>query len=297
MMSLPDYQKIMLPLLAFCSDNNQHSKREALQFIIKHFDLTLEEQQKMLPSGKQTYIDNRVGWARTYLKKAGLLSSPKRGYMQITPKGAEVLKKKPKKIDRKFLLKFDEFKEFISLERKTDKEKPDENSNTPDELIEEGFDQINASLAQDLLGKIRSEHFTFLERLVKDLLSSMGYGEGEVTQASCDEGVDGFVDQDKLGLERIYFQAKRYHENNPVSSSQLRDFIGSLELKGVSKGVFITTSRFHKNADDMISKTSKSIVLIDGVKLARLMIDYDIGVTTEKVYKIKRIDSDFFGEE
>jgi restriction system protein len=293
----------MLPLLKFYKDEKEHHIRDATEHISKLFNLKTSEREELLPSGRQTIIYNRVGWARTYMKKAGLLESTRRGYGKITDRGLEVLKDNPKIINDKFLEQYPEFLEFQTIKKEQSYDKTgtielekDIDENTPDELMEKGHNLINADLGQEILNKLRGEHFSVLEIVVLNLLTNMGYGEGKVTGKTGDGGVDGFVDQDKLGLDKIYFQAKRFNENNPVSASMLRDFIGSLDLKGVKKGIFITTSRFPNNAEELIKKTSKSVILIDGNKLAKLMIDYDIGVATERTYKIKRIDSDFFDE-
>jgi restriction system protein len=303
-MEIPDYQTIMLPLLKYFDDKKEHHIREATEHIADLYNLSKEEREELLPSGKQTIIYNRVGWAITYMKKAGLLQSTKRGYAKITDRGLKILKQNPEKINDKFLGQFPEFIEFQTIKKEQSKfeevdkwQKKDVEEMTPDELLEKGHNLINANLSQDLINKLREEHFSVLERVVLQLLVNMGYGEGEVTGQSGDGGVDGFINEDKLGLDKIYFQAKRFNENSPVTSSMLRDFIGALELKGVKKGVFITTSRFPKDASELITKTSKSVILIDGNRLAKLMVDYDIGVTTEKTYKIKRIDTDFFDEE
>jgi len=232
-----------------------------------------------------------------------LLDSPRRGYAKITERGIAVLNKNPEKINEKYLEQFPGFIEFQTIKKERSDDQGDikelEKSvgeQTPVELMERGYNYIVADLSQELLNKLRNEHFSVLEKIVLHLLTNMGYGEGKVTGRSGDGGVDGFIDQDKLGLDKIFFQAKRFDEGNPVSASMLRDFIGSLELKGVKKGVFITTSRFPKDAEELIKKTSKSVILIDGDKLAKLMIEYDIGVATERVYPIKRIDTDFFEE-
>jgi len=302
-MAIPDYQTIMLPLLKFYQDKKEHHIREAIQYISDLFNLTESERSELLPSGQMPIIDNRVGWARTYMKKAGLLESPRRGYAKITERGINVLEKNPEKINEKYLEQFPGFIEFQTIKKKQSSEKIGSKDSekligeqTPVELIEKGHNLIVADLSQDLLNKLRSEHFSVLEKVVLHLLTKMDYGKGKVTGRSGDGGVDGFIDQDKLGLDKIYFQAKRFDENNPVSASMLRDFIGSLELKGVKKGVFITTSKFPKDAEDLIKKTSKNIILIDGDKLSKLMIEYDIGVATERIYPIKRIDTDFFEE-
>ena len=302
-MAIPDYQTIMLPLLKFYKDKKEHHIRDATEYISKLFNLKASEREELLPSGRQTIIYNRVGWARTYMKKAGLLESTRRGYGKISDIGLKVLKDNPKTINDKFLEQYPEFLEFQTIKKEQSYDKTgtielekDIDENTPDELMEKGHNLINADLGQEILNKLRGEHFSVLENVVLNLLTNMGYGEGKVTGKTGDGGVDGFVDQDKLGLDKIYFQAKRFNENNPVSASMLRDFIGSLDLKGVKKGIFVTTSRFPNNSEELIKKTSKSVILIDGNKLAKLMIDYDIGVATERTYKVKRIDSDFFDE-
>lgn len=293
-MAVPDYQTIMLPLLEFYKDEKEHHIRDAIEHISNIFKLSQEEREELLPSGQQKIIDNRVGWARTYMKKAGLLETTKRGYAKITNRGINVLKQNPNRIDDKFLSKYPEFIEFQTIKKTEDTSQKGTGEQTPFELIETGYNIINADLSQEILQKLREKHYSLLEIVVLQLLTNMGYGEGKVTGKSGDGGVDGFIDQDKLGLDKIYFQAKRYDEGNSVSASQLRDFVGALELQGVKKGVFITTSKFPKNAEDIVSRATKSITLIDGVKLAKLMIEYNIGVSTEKEYKIKRIDTDFF---
>ena len=300
-MGIPDYQTIMLPLLNFISDGEEHKSRDVAEHISNEFNLSEEERKKLLSSGKQPIIRNRVGWARTYLLKAGLLESPKRGTVRITEKGLGVLKQNPEKINVKFLEKFPDFIEFRTLKRETSKESPkaedDNEGETPDELMEKGNNLINASLSQELLNTLRKSDPYFFEEVVGKLLSGMDYGECEITGSSGDKGVDGIVNQDKLGLDRIFFQAKRYDENNSVTARDVRDFVGTLDLQGVNKGIFITTSKFPKDTTEILKKTPKNIILIDGHKLTRLMIEHDVGVTTEKIYRVKKIDSDFFIEE
>lgn len=302
-MTIPDYQTVMLPVLKFLGDEEEHSFKDLVEHISNEFSLTEEEKQDLLPSGTQPIINNRVGWARTYMKKAGLLEDPQRGYVRITKRGLEVIKQNPPKIDIHFLAKFPEFIEFRSIKKEEsynkeeNEEKEQVENKTPDELMENGFNSIQANLSQELLDRIRTNSPTFFENVVLKLLEAMGYGRGKVTGQSGDGGIDGFINQDKLGLDKIFFQAKRFGEGNPVSASMLRDFVGTLDMNGVNKGVFITTSKFPKDAVNTISKTHKSIVLIDGTTLVRHMVDFDIGVSTEKIYKIKRVDSDFFVEE
>jgi restriction system protein len=286
-MPIPDYQTIMLPLLKFYSDKKEHSIREAIEHIAKEFKLSDDERNELLPSGRQRVIDNRVGWARTYMMKAGLIEYTRRGHAIITDRGINVIDSKPKEINIGILNKFPEFKSFRAIKKEEASASEDEEigDETPDELITKGFNLINANVAQQLLEKLREEHFSVLEKVVLELLSNMGYGEGKVTGRSGDGGLDGFVDQDKLGLDKVYFQAKRYNENNHVSASQLRDFIGAIDTAGVNKGVFITTSKFPKNAEEIIAKSSKNIILIDGYKLTTVMIEYDVGVSIEKIYR------------
>lgn len=302
-MTIPDFQSLMLPFLKYLGDGKEHNKREAIDHICIEFKLTDNEKQEQLQSG-QPIIDNRVGWARTYMLKAGLIESTRRGFFKITPRGKEILKNEPKEMNTRFLRQFPEFKEFLNIkkgESENDKDftqiETEAENITPDELMENGFNSIQASLGQELLTKLRSNSPSFFEKVVLDLLSNMGYGEGKVTGKAGDGGVDGLINQDRLGLDKIFFQAKRFGEDTPVSASMLRDFVGTLEVNGVSKGVFMTTSRFPKDAENVIARSHKSIVLVDGPKLVKLMIDFSIGVSTTKTYEIKRIDSDYFIEE
>jgi restriction system protein len=274
--------------------------QDVTEAMSNHFSLTEEEKEELLPSGQQSVIHNRVGWARTYLKKAGLLSDPKRGYAEINKMGIEVLEKKPNEINVKFLNRFPEFKEFRKKRNKqieVAEFETDETDIPPNEMIERGIELINADLAEELLGKIERNTPAFFESIVLDLLSSMGYGKGRVTGRSGDGGIDGFISQDALGIEKIYFQAKRFTGGNKVNASMVRDFVGSLELKGVSKGVFITSSDFPQDTEKVLAGTHKSIVLINQTKLLNLMILYNIGVSVEKTFEVKRIDSDYFPED
>jgi restriction system protein len=301
-MSIPDYQTIMYPLLKLLKKEDEKSVRQLYEEVANHFNLSDSEREEKLVSQTQPIINNRVGWAKTYLAKAGLAKSTKRGFVQITPKGLEVLNSNIDKIDIKFLNQFPEFVAFRSISKD---ESSDDNEvvlketiqATPDELIDFGIKKINESLGEELLFKLRNNPPAFFEKVVLDLLVNMGYGEGSVTGKTGDGGVDGFVNEDKLGLAKIFFQAKRYKEDNPVTASNLRDFVGTLEVNGVNKGVLMTTSRFPRDSENVISKTQKSIVLIDGPKLVNLMIEYNVGVSTIKTILVKRIDNDFFLDE
>lgn len=301
-MSIPDYQSIMYPLLELLKSQEEKSIRQLYDEISIKFNLNDDEKIQLLPSGRQPIIENRVGWSKTYLLKAGLLESTRRGYIKITSLGMDVLKRNINRIDIGYLNQFDGFKEFRTINKE---EEPIIKSigetetiqSTPDELIDFGINKINESLGEELLFKLRNNPPAFFEKVVLDLLINMGYGEGSVTGKTGDGGVDGFVNEDKLGLAKIFFQAKRYKEENPVTASNLRDFVGTLEVNGVNKGVFMTTSRFPRDSENVISKTQKSIVLIDGPKLVNLMIEYNVGVSTIKTILVKRIDNDFFLDE
>ncbi|GHV93820.1 restriction endonuclease [Spirochaetia bacterium] len=300
-MSIPTFQMVMLPLLKFCADNPQeHRMDELTDVIIKHFKLTDEERRQLLPSGKQEIIDNRVGWARSHLKIAGLLEDPKRGYVKITQLGSDTIAKNPADINMNFLNQFEKYKEYYINRRKNVDIKDNAiekevEENPPLEMIETGIEILNNDLAEKLLEKINNNSPAFFEKIVLDLLQNMGYGRGNVTGKSGDEGIDGFVNQDTLGLEKIYFQAKRFTGDTRVTASMVRDFVGSLAIKNVKKGVFITSTDFPKDAEQQLQ--SQNIVLINRQKLLSLMIKYNIGVSLEKNYEIKKLDSDYFPED
>jgi restriction system protein len=301
-MSIPDYQTIMYPLLELLKSQEEKSIRQLYDEISNKFSLSDIEKTQLLPSGRQPIIENRVGWSKTYLLKAGLLESTRRGYIKITSLGMDVLKRNINRIDIGYLNQFDGFKEFRTINKEEEPiiksiAETETSQSTPDELIDFGINKINESLGEELLFKLRNNPPAFFEKVVLDLLINMGYGEGSVTGKTGDGGVDGFVNEDKLGLAKIFFQAKRYKEDNPVTASNLRDFVGTLEVNGVNKGVFMTTSRFPRDSENVISKTQKSIVLIDGPKLVNLMIEYNVGVSTIKTILVKRIDNDFFLDE
>lgn len=303
-MAIPDYQTILLPLLVCLKDENTYKISELIEILSDEFRLTDEEKESEFESGNGNIFKNRVRWARTYLKKACLVEDPKRGHLVITSRGLDVLKSNPQKIDAKYLEKYPEFMDFKypnkekeeNITKVTPYEEETIDEKTPDELLEEGFSLIKNNLTQDLLSRLRENSPQFFENAILCLLESMGYGEGKVTGKAGDDGIDGIIHQDKLGLETIIFQAKRYAEGNTVSSPTIRNFIGALDLKGIAKGVFITTSKFTPSAKDTATKSSKIIRLIEGTELVQLMIDNDIGVNTYKTYKLKKIDSDFFIE-
>jgi len=300
-MAIPTFQMVMLPLLKYCAENpEEHRIDELINVIIKHFQLTDEERNQLLPSGKQEIIDNRVGWARSHLKIAGLLEDPKRGYVKITKLGAEVIAKNPHDINVKFLNQFEKYRDYVVNIRNNinikDNEIEKEIEETPPlEMIETGIETLNNELAERLLEKINNNSPAFFEKIVLDLLQNMGYGRGSVTGKSGDGGIDGFINQDALGLEKIYFQAKRFTGDTRVTASMIRDFVGSLAIKNVKKGVFISSTDFPKEAENLLQ--SQNIVLINRQKLLLLMIQYNIGVSLEKTYEIKKLDSDYFPED
>jgi restriction system protein len=300
---IPDFQSIMLPLLKLLSDKREYQIRDIVEDLSNVFHLTEDERKEMLPSGTQPTFSNRVAWARTYLKKAGLISAPRRAVNQITELGLEVLKQNPPLINIAFLKQFPEFVEFQSTKKETTDETASETNTslTPEENLDTAYHALRQSLAQDLLAQVMSMPPAFFERLVVELLVKMGYGgsikdAGKAIGKSGDEGIDGTIKEDKLGLDIIYIQAKRWQKGNVVGRPEIQRFIGALAGQGAKKGIFITTSSFTKEALDYTPKNETKIVLIDGDKLTQFMIDYNIGVSTSTTYEIKRMDSDYFGE-
>ena len=303
-MSIPSYQIIMLPLLKFASDKNEHSIRDAIEHIANLFNLSSEERNETLPSGQQSIIRNRVSWARFYLQKAVLLESTRRGYFKITERGLDVLEQNPSEINVRYLRRFNEFVEFINQKYgKIHKAEPEEldTQQTPEEALESAYQTIQTELAQDLLTEVKERSPKFFERLVVKLLVEMRYGgsqedAGKAIGQTGDEGIDGIIKEDPLGLDVIYIQAKRWTKRT-VGSPELRDFVGALEGKKAKKGIFITTSNFSNEAKEFISRISSKIILIDGEQLAQYMIAHNIGVSSVKTYETKKIDTDYFSEE
>lgn len=305
-MPIPDYQTLMLPLLQLAADKKEKRIKELIEVLATQFNLSEEERTQLLPSGQSFIFNNRVGWARTYLKKAGLLSSPKEGMMQITERGLEVLSRKPKVIDNNLLKQFPEFLQFQNIKKGDDEQsivKVEQIVNerqTPQEIIDAAYQNIRQSLAQELLEKIKSLSPAFFERLVVDLLVKMGYGgsikdAGKATKLTNDEGIDGIIKEDKLGLDFIYIQAKRWTDA-AVGRPDVQSFVGALDGKKANKGIFITTSVFAKSATEYVNSISKKVILIDGQQLAEYMIDYGLGVSTVQTYELKRVDNDYFDE-
>ena len=302
---IPDYQTIMLPLLKLVADGKEYKLNDLVDALSIQFKITDKERSEVLPSGQTFVFGSRVSWARTYLKKAGLLDSVKRGTIIITERGKKVLIKKPNEINNKLLREFPEFIEFQSP-------KKDETENTvailidepktetPEELLESGYIKIRKSLEHEILSKLKSTHPSFFEKIVVELLVKMGYGgsiqdAGKAIGKSGDEGIDGIIKEDKLGLDVIYIQAKRWE--GVIGRPEVQKFVGALAGQRAKKGVFITTSYFTKEAAEYARQMDTKIVLIDGEKLSQYMIDYSLGVSVQNVYEIKKIDSDYFEEE
>lgn len=303
LLAIPDFQSLMLPLLVFAGDGKQHSLQESIEALAKQYHLTSDERRELLPSGRQATFDNRVGWTRTYLKKAGLLTSPKRSYFQITERGQAVLAQKPSKINIAFLRQFPEFIEFQQGQSKETGSVPVETSEfvTPEESIESAYQRARAGLAVELLQAVKECSPEFFERLVVDLLVRMGYGgtrkdAGKAIGKSGDGGIDGIINEDRLGLDVVYIQAKRW-DSTPVGRPDIQKFAGALQGQRARKGIFLTTSTSSRDAYDFASRIDSKIVLMDGETISQLMIDYGVGVNTVATYELKRIDSDYFSGE
>lgn len=303
-MAIPDFQTLMLPLLKVTSTHAEIAVQDARNVLADEFALTDEEREQLLPSGRQRTFSNRVAWAAVYLAQAGLLSRPARGRVQITTEGRAVLAAPPDRITIRFLEQYPAFKEFRTRPSKrepTDGPSPgDEEDQTPEERLEAADHALTLALERELLDRVKSVTPAFFERLVLDLLIRMGYGvaggdAGQHLGRSGDDGVDGVIREDKLGLDVVYLQAKRWGDQ-PVRRPDVQAFTGSLEGQRARKGVFITTSHFTSDAHEYVGRIEKRIVLIDGKQLARLMIENGVGVTTIKTYDLQRLDETFFDE-
>jgi restriction system protein len=302
---IPNYQQFMRPFLevAQAANGNEVKLRNVINELADKFNLTEEDRDESLPSGKQSILDNRVGWARTYLTKAGLLEVTKRAHFIITERGIKALQDKSVVIDNKYLKQFDEFIAFKDKKNATANNENEINKDnddiTPDEALRLAYKTINDSLAQDILERSRKVTPAFFEDLLIELLVAMGYGgtgEGaaHALGKTGDNGIDGVIDQDPLGVDQIYIQAKRYAQGNNVGAGDIRDFFGALNLKKAQKGIFITTSNFTSSAIDTAQNLGTRIVLINGTELAKLMLRYNIGSRDEQVLHLKKIDEDFF---
>ena len=307
-MPVPDYQGLMLPLLRFAGDKkDETSTSEAVEVLAKELSLTDEDLKEMLPSGIQSTFVNRVGWASTYMKKAGLLEATRWGYYRITSRGQELLKKQPKAINVKLLKQYPEFLEFQQLKGTRSGEKvsslsgaPDISTATPSEALETAYENLRDELADELLARLKKSSPSFFERAVVELLVKMGYGgsradAGKAIGRSGDGGIDGIIKEDRLGLDVVYIQAKRW-DNNSVGRPDVMQFAGALQAQKANKGIFITTSRFTDDARSYVSQIGSKIVLIDGEQLTSLMIEHDVGVSTVSMYPVKKIDTDYFDE-
>jgi restriction system protein len=306
-MPVPDYQKVMLPILQFASDGQEHSLGQAVEAVVKHFNLTEDERSELLPSGTQAKINNRVAWARFYLVKAGILEAVGRGRFKITARGSELLRRNLPEINVKVLNQYPEFVEFRTPGRQSkstvnDIGEPDGDipQQTPQELLESSYQALHRQLAQELLERIAKSSPRFFEKLVVDLLVAMGYGgsrkdAGQAIGKAGDEGIDGIIKEDRLGLDAVYIQAKRW--KGTVGRPEVQAFAGSLEGHRARKGVFITTSQFSPDAKDYVNRIEKKIILIDGQQLANLSIEFSVGVADVINYSVRKLDLDYFEEE
>ncbi|APF00808.1 MULTISPECIES: restriction endonuclease [Pseudomonas] len=303
-MSIPDFQSVMRPVLEAVRDGVAIPLSVLRESIADVFQLTEEERKERLPSGHQTVINNRVGWARTYLNKAGLLTIPSKGMVQITARGREALANGPERITVAWLKQFPEFADFHTAKPQSvdvlGVVEVEVAETTPDEQLAEAHQALVQSLADELLAQVRAATPGFFEQLVVDLMLAMGYGgsrkeAGKATQATNDDGIDGIIKEDKLGLDVIYLQAKRW--TNTVHRPEIDKFIGALTRQRARKGVFITTSEFSAGAREAALGLDIKVVLIDGVELARLMVENNLGVSVKQVYEVKQLDSDYFAEE
>ena len=302
-MAIPDYQTCMLPFLRFLSDQQEHALREAEDTLAKEFQLSPVERSELLPSGQQRVFTNRIAWARTYLKKAGLLEAPKRAVCKITERGLQALASNPVRIDAKYLEQWPEFIAFRDIAKLTS-DAPQSivfplEKTTPEEIIEVAHQGLREQLSQELLARILICSPIFFEQLVVELLVKMGYGgsrrdAGERVGQTSDGGIDGIIKEDRLGLDTIFIQAKRWQSS--VGRPEIQKFVGALQGQRARKGVFITTSHYTSEAIDYASRIDTKVVLIDGRQLSALMIDFDVGVSVSASYVIKRIDSDYFEE-
>jgi restriction system protein len=310
-MAIPDYQTLMLPVLKAAGDGQEHRIGDVINQLARDFGLTAEEQQQLLPSGKQATFANRVAWAKSYLVQAGLLEATKRAHFKITDRGKKALAEGPPSIDNEYLSQFAEFLQFKDRGKSPGSEAFTSggetptvplNAETPDELLRGTVKQIDIALKKELLDRILAAPPAFFESLIVALLLAMGYGgsreeAGKIVGRSGDGGIDGVIDQDALGLDRVYVQAKRYVTENAVSEPEIRAFSGSLGAAKANKGVFVTTSYFTQPAQNFAERHPFKIVLIDGERLAALMIRHNVGVRIDDTLYLKKVDEDFFADE
>jgi restriction system protein len=298
---------LMLPVLKLAADGEEHKFSQSVEELADEFNLSTEERNELLPSGSQAVFNNRVGWARSYLKQAGLLASPKRGFFTITPKGIELLATSPERISISVLEQFPEFIEFKNRKKEkneTESQSEDavvqDSTQTPEDALASAYKQLRATLEAEVISTVKDASPSFFERLVVDLLVKMGYGgsrqdAGKALGKSGDGGIDGIINEDRLGLDVIYIQAKRWEGS--VGRPEIQKFAGALQGQRARKGVFITTSFFTKEAIEYASLIESKIILINGDLLSRLMVEHNIGVSTVGQYEVKKIDSDYFDNE
>ncbi len=305
-MSIPDYEKLMYPVLVLLGKENELTGNEIEQLVAKEINLSEEDLQMRYPNNSKKIFKDRIDWARTYLKKAELIDSPQRGMSRITSLGLNVLKNKPQNIDNNFLKQFEPFRKFKKLSNKSSAlefSQQDENlkeTQTPMDMIYSGRDILNSNLENDLLDKLKEKNASLFETIVAKLLVGMGYGSSyddiiQLKGKTGDEGIDGIIKQDVLGLDKVYIQAKKWTKSS-VSGPEIQKFAGALRQKHATKGVFITTSIFTDAAKKCAKEVSDTIVLIDGQTLTKLMIEYNVGVQVEDTVSIKKLDEDFFEE-
>jgi restriction system protein len=305
-MTIPGFQSLMLPILLLACDQKEHSLRNTIEILAQKFILTEQERTELLPSGRQSRFDNRVGWAVTFMRKAGLIAKSERGKFVITQRGLDVLKNPPNLIDIKFLQNYDEFVQFRTRREKGeihDDVSGDitESTQSPEEAMDSAYQSLRQALSVEILSTLKKSSPSFFERTVVDVLVKMGYGgtrqdAGKAIGRSGDEGIDGIINEDRLGLDVIYIQAKKWDKDNQISRPDIQKFAGALQGQRAKKGIFITTSSFTKEAKDFASRIESKIILIDGVTFSQLMIDYNVGVNSIASYELKRLDSDYFEE-
>jgi len=301
--TIPDFQTLMLPLLEVAADGAEHRVRDLESGIAARFDLSASEREQLLPSGRQTILDNRLQWAKSHLKQAGLVEPTGRGLFRVTDRGTATLGEQLSRVDMAYLMRFPEYREFRERNRSSEKELPSADvvqTATPEEILESTWRQLQQQVADDLLERILQSPSAFFERLVVDLLVAMGYGgsradAGRSVGRSGDGGIDGIINEDPLGLDTVYIQAKRWQ--GPVGRPVVQGFAGSLEGFRARKGVLITTSTFTPDARGYVDRIEKRIVLLDGSTLARLMLEHGVGVTRARTYVISRVDTDYFDQE
>lgn len=305
-MSIPDFQTLMRPLLLAHADGKEHLNRDLVSNLAEQFNLSDDERREMLPSGRARVFDNRIGWAKSHISQAGLLDSPRRAISIITDRGRKALKSYPERIDLRTLNEFEEYREFRNRRKDidgcdtTDMPKTEEQEQeTPEELLENAYLRVRRQVETELLALVKSSPPDFLEAVVVDLVVRMGYGgsrkdAGEALGRSGDEGIDGIIKEDPLGLDIIYLQAKRW--DSTVGRPEIQKFAGALQGQRAKKGIFITTSSFSSDAQDYTSRIDTKIILIDGLNLAKLMFDHGVGVASASNYEVKRIDTDYFND-